>query len=532
MSESDGGPGRREVAYRLFAAEFDDADMDYSESDEERAPNYVVTPTGGRVNRLYVVGVLTEVESVSDDVLRGRVVDPTGAFVLYAGQYQQDERAFLDRADPPTFVAVTGKARTFQPEDSDRVFTSVRPESINEVDGETRDRWTVDAAEQTLERVEAMATAIALGADGDRLREALVARGIEEGLADGITLALDHYGTTPTYLSAVRTLALDAARVVAGETDEVEGLTASPGEAGDVTAADLLSEPIEPLASDEEPDEESSPVTEPADTTAKADTTASTVADSSVAGAASAEASSDRASTEATDAEPESPATETESTDTETETTDADPGSTDTMAQEADPSEPADQAGEADDEPTPASDADTDPDADGPGDFEPGEFDLDEDEREEIEDEYGTEFQSGTEVEEPGEANIDTPDPEEHVEGAEPSGESGAAASEVTETQSPGSAEDAPTDDATESPEAADEGDENEVDGVEAADLEDAVVSAMEDLDEGDGAEHSAVVAAVADQTGAAPDEVEDAIQDALMDGRCYEPDDSTLKPI
>ena len=84
--EDQGGAGRREVAYRLFAAEFEDADYSYSESDEERAPNYVVTPTGARVNRVFVVGVLTEVEEASEDILRARVVDQTGAFVVYAGQ--------------------------------------------------------------------------------------------------------------------------------------------------------------------------------------------------------------------------------------------------------------------------------------------------------------------------------------------------------------------------------------------------------------------------------------------------------------
>lgn len=34
---SDDGPGAREVAHRVFAAEFDDASLSYSESDEERA---------------------------------------------------------------------------------------------------------------------------------------------------------------------------------------------------------------------------------------------------------------------------------------------------------------------------------------------------------------------------------------------------------------------------------------------------------------------------------------------------------------
>ncbi|MDL0136951.1 hypothetical protein PNQ20_08805, partial [Halobacterium salinarum] len=142
-TDDDGERNRREVAYRLFAAEFDDADFSYAESDEERAPNYVVTPTGARVNRLFVVGVLTAVEAVNDDVVRARVVDPTGAFVVYAGQYQPEALAALEAAETPSFVAVTGKARTFEPDDADVVYTSVRPETVSEVDADTRDRWVV-----------------------------------------------------------------------------------------------------------------------------------------------------------------------------------------------------------------------------------------------------------------------------------------------------------------------------------------------------------------------------------------------------
>jgi RPA family protein len=247
-STADGGDAtdrpRREVAYRLFAAEFDDASLSYSESDEERAPNYVVTPSGARVNRLFAVGVLTEVERVNDDVLRGRVVDPTGAFVSYAGQYQPDEMAFLDRASPPAFVALSGKARTFQPEDSDRVFTSVRPESLSRVDADTRDRWTVTTAEATLERVGVMAAALESGLTGSDLQRALQTAGVDAPLAAGVPRALDHYGTTPAYLAALSRLATDALEVVAGDREEVRALERAPGEVGgdvdlDALAADL-----------------------------------------------------------------------------------------------------------------------------------------------------------------------------------------------------------------------------------------------------------------------------------------------------
>ncbi|MFB6269739.1 MAG: RPA family protein, partial [Halobacterium sp.] len=233
---------RREVAYRLFAAEFEDADYSYAESDEERAPNYVVTPTGARVNRLFVVGVLTEVEQVSEDVVRARVVDPTGAFVIYAGQYQPEALAALESAETPSFVAVTGKARTFQPEDSDVVYTSIRPEEVTEVDADTRDRWVVSTAEQTVDRVATMAAAHERVERGDNLEAVLREAGVQPGLAAGIPLALDHYGTSAAYLDAVRDLALDAARVVAGELNEAGELSLSPSDGGDESldfAADL-----------------------------------------------------------------------------------------------------------------------------------------------------------------------------------------------------------------------------------------------------------------------------------------------------
>jgi hypothetical protein len=50
--------------------------------------------------------------------------------------------------------------------------------------------------------------------------------------------------------------------------------------------------------------------------------------------------------------------------------------------------------------------------------------------------------------------------------------------------------------------------------------------------DEGGGAARSDVVEAVVGQYGADESEVDEAIQDALMDGRCYEPEDDVYKPI
>jgi RPA family protein len=523
MSESDqSGAGRREVAYRLFAAEYEDADYSYSESDEDRAPNYVITPTGARMNRLFVVGVLTEIEQVSDDVLRGRVADPTGAFVLYAGQYQPDEQAFLESADPPTFVAVTGKARTFQPDDSDQVFTSVRPESINEVDADTRDRWTVQAAEQTLDRIGHVATALSMDRSGDDLERALREQGVDEGFAAGIPLALSHYGTTPTYLDALREMVIDATRVVTGERDEVSAIDVSPDESGTVTAADLVNRADVSLAPS-----------------------------SSESGQSQETSATDGAQTAPSESEP------TATTDSgQSATTDSEPsetgGSGDEMgtsepATTADTDAPATDEGQPDatgtDDVSTTADSAGETDSDDVGDFESGEFELEDETREQIEDEYGTEFQTGTEVEEPGEADIETPDVEE-TDASEPESESAPTDTQAADSESATDAE--PTADTepsqveeerTEAEERTEDEatTEDESDSETAGkpdDMQAAVVELMQELDDGSGADRAELLAEMADRYGVGEDETEDAIQQALMDGECYEPDDTTLKPI
>ncbi|WP_254545454.1 RPA family protein [Halomarina pelagica] len=148
------GAPTREVARRVFATEFNDAVYTFKESDEERAPVYALLPTGERANRVFIVGTLTETEDVGSDseYWQGRVVDPTGTFFMYAGQYQPDAASHLREAEPPEYVAVVGKPRTYETDEGE-VNVSVRPESITTVGADTRDRWVVETATRTLERV-------------------------------------------------------------------------------------------------------------------------------------------------------------------------------------------------------------------------------------------------------------------------------------------------------------------------------------------------------------------------------------------
>jgi len=555
---SDDGPGAREVAHRVFAAEFDDASLSYSESDEERAPNYVVTPTGARVNRLFVAGVLTEVERVNDETRRGRVVDPSGAFVTYAGQYQPEAQAFLERADPPSFVALTGKARTFEPEDSDRVFTSVRPESLNEVDADTRDRWVVSAAEATLDRLAVFAKALDSDLRGEELRAALESGGAPAPLAAGIPKAIEHYDTSTAYVEAVRRLAVDALELIAGDRDEVRAPDTAPdagGEAavGPLPATDVTVEAptgaAAPAGAAEAPDDDAASVdaaTEPdagteatadavsetAEADAEGEHTADAVSETADATAESAAETTADAVSETTDATAESAAETTADAESET-TAEVESGASGLGDFEAgdDLDEAAEAAGEPLDEGNAFDEGDALDDGDDlaaepaadPDDVEPAGdemYELDEAEREEIESEFGTDFATGSEVDDPGEADIDVPDPEELQETPED-----AAAADLDAD----SAETATADAESGESETADEPDDADAADV---DIEAAAVDAMGALDDGDGADREAVVERVVDEHGVAAGAVEDAIQDALMSGKCYEPGDGVLKPI
>ncbi len=155
---SDGQPSRA-VARRVFATEFNDITYTFKESDEERAPVYGLLPTGERANRVFIAGTLTETQDVGSDseYWQGRVVDPSGTFFVYAGQYQPEAATMLREAQPPIYVSIVGKPRTYETDDGE-MNVSIRPESISIIDDDTRDRWVVETALKTIERASEAAT--------------------------------------------------------------------------------------------------------------------------------------------------------------------------------------------------------------------------------------------------------------------------------------------------------------------------------------------------------------------------------------
>jgi len=147
----------RQPALRLFAAELAESRQTIIEHVEGRDfdSRHQLTPTGVKVKRVLMMGALVEVDNVgtSKEYLRGRIVDPTGAFNVYAGHYQPEALLSLSNLTIPCFVAVVGKTNAYRP-DEETTIISIRPETIVEIEAKTRDYWVKETAARTIERVE------------------------------------------------------------------------------------------------------------------------------------------------------------------------------------------------------------------------------------------------------------------------------------------------------------------------------------------------------------------------------------------
>lgn len=209
----------REVAQRVFAKEFNDstlslASVSADDLSDMNSPNLLISPTGVRINRVFVAGVITEVENLGSEagkereLWRARISDPTGVFIVYAGQYQPEAAIFLSTVEVPSYVAVVGKARIYEPEKGS-VFISIRPEEINNVTSIIRDRWVVDTADLTLKRFDLLSQFLS-GGNRDDMTDSLKTEGIDFDSSEAIHDAIEFYGTDMEYISGFKQIIREA----------------------------------------------------------------------------------------------------------------------------------------------------------------------------------------------------------------------------------------------------------------------------------------------------------------------------------
>lgn len=181
----------REVAWRVFASEYNASTLEIK-GEGEKAPSYVVTPLGAMVNRMFIVSLLTDMQNLGTEqepYWRALLSDGMNKYYLFAGKYNPEATVVLSKLQPPAYVAVVGKSRTYSPEEG-KIFVSVRPEKIVTVDEGVRDNWVLETARSTLKRIDCVEEALQME---NPTVEDLVKLGYNHTLADGVVRALPHY---------------------------------------------------------------------------------------------------------------------------------------------------------------------------------------------------------------------------------------------------------------------------------------------------------------------------------------------------
>ena len=194
----------RETAWRVFATELNSSTLEIKAT-EEKAPSYIVTPLGAKINRVLVAGVMTEKENIGSDeepMWKARIQDVSGSFYINVGRFQPEASAAIADIEIPSFVAAVGRVRTYTTDDQ-RVFVSVRPEHIVPITEAVRNEWILETAKSTWKRLTATKKVLGMG---DATEQDLIKAGMSPTEAFGITYALDNYGQMPDSTLYLKTI--------------------------------------------------------------------------------------------------------------------------------------------------------------------------------------------------------------------------------------------------------------------------------------------------------------------------------------
>lgn len=138
----------RAVAVRVFSDGFIGAEV-VEREEGEYAPQYIKLATGQLVNRVFVCGALIDKEDVGTDSAYWKLIvsDQNGAHRAHVGEYQPDALLAIQDISVPSFVSMVCKVKSN--EYNDVMYFQLSPESVNEVDEATYDRWVQETTEQT-----------------------------------------------------------------------------------------------------------------------------------------------------------------------------------------------------------------------------------------------------------------------------------------------------------------------------------------------------------------------------------------------
>ena len=182
---------RREPGVLVLAKELSAAIEKHVE-DREYSPTYLISEIGAKLSRVLIGGVLDQLENRGTDddpFYTARVIDPNGDFYyLQAGQYNPEGATALSKLEAGVPILCVGKVRARTPEDSERTYVSVQPESIRAVSMDEVSHWAVKACDKLNNRINANKAF-------DNDEEALKKANLTSREMDGLELSKEFYPT-------------------------------------------------------------------------------------------------------------------------------------------------------------------------------------------------------------------------------------------------------------------------------------------------------------------------------------------------
>ena len=249
---------RREPGVLVLAKELSAAIEKHVE-DREYSPTYLISEIGAKLSRVLIGGVLDQLENRGTDddpFYTARVIDPNGDFYyLQAGQYNPEGAIALSKLEAGVPILCVGKVRARTPDDSERTYVSVQPESIRAVSMDEVSHWAIKACDKLNTRINANK---AFGNDDDALKEAKLTK----REMDGLELSKDFYPTIA--VENYQALLYDCLTRLAGgdvATPETTNFTGEfePAKTTESEAKPEVKKEAEEIKEEKNPEEESQP---------------------------------------------------------------------------------------------------------------------------------------------------------------------------------------------------------------------------------------------------------------------------------
>ena len=235
---------RREPGVLVLAKELS-ASIEKHVEDREYSPTYLISEIGSKLSRVLIGGILDQLENRGDEndpFYTARVIDPNGDFYyLQAGQYNPEGAMALSKLEIGVPILCVGKVRARTPEDSERTYVSVQPESIRAVSMDEVNHWAIKACDTLMRRIN---TKKAFGVDEDVLKKA----NLSQREKDGLELSNEFYPTV--VVENYQALLYDClTRLAGGEVSETTNFTGEfePAKGAEEVSEkeDIIEEPVE-----------------------------------------------------------------------------------------------------------------------------------------------------------------------------------------------------------------------------------------------------------------------------------------------